>query len=251
MPRSNVPARTHSTQAIGLRTDPDFLGSMVLVLGTLGSKILTGLEHLEFLASAREGGFKMLVELWNSGLWWMVGAVGVLWAFVRIGRRKESHDTRPTWGLVAACTVIGAVFASLLTVQFSGVVPKVLTSASYTAGEGPHGPIFTGCSGTIDGAELQAFKKDYKIALVCALRDPNVDQLSDKRISVSEPFEILSGLIPISAPNSPSGAFLLSAPTITFEYLPILVPRGVKWEKLTTLGDILQLGGKVLDPRYY
>jgi hypothetical protein len=34
-------------------------------------------------------------------------------------------------------------------------------------------------------------------------------------------------------------------------YFTILVPRGVQWEKITTLGDLLQLGGKILDPKYY
>ena len=165
---------------IGLGSDADFWGSLILILGTGGSRALTGLEHLEFLASAREGAFKMLVELWNSGLWWLVGAAGVLWFFRRFQKRKEPHPTGPTWGLVAACVVISAIFASLFTVQFSGAVPKIVTAISYNAMTTPGSITLAGCSAVIEGAQLLSFKKDYKVALVCAPLDPSVDELDDR-----------------------------------------------------------------------
>lgn len=89
----------HEPKEIGLRTDADFIGSVVLMVGSFASKILTGMEHLEFLASAREGGFKVLIDAWNSGLWWIVGAIGFIWAFYRFQRRADPHPKGPTWGL--------------------------------------------------------------------------------------------------------------------------------------------------------
>ena len=111
---------------------------------------------------------------------------------------------------------------------------------------------FFGCSGQIESEQLLSFKKEYHVALVCAVRDPNIDQLTDKRIVVSPLFEIVSGPIAVFAPSSPSGVFSVPIQgTITIDYMPILVPRNVKWEKITTLSDLIQMGGKVLDPRYY
>lgn len=235
----------------GLKSDSDAWGSGVLFFGGLASKAFTYLEHLEFLASAREGGFKMIIDLWNTYGWWIASAVGVVWFLDRLGKRNEPRPKGLTRGFVIASVLISAIFSSLLTVQFVGTIPATLTSMNYTVSTVPAGLFVSGCSGQINSSILMSFKRDFKVALVCVQKDPNVDQLNDKRILVSPLFEIIDGIIPVAAPNSPNGNFVVRTPSISIDYLPILVPQQVAWGKITTLEDLLQLGGKILDPRYY
>ena len=57
----------------------------------------------------------------------------------------------------------------------------------------------------------------------------------------------------IAAPHTPGGDVHVQLPTqaIQLDFLAIIIPREIKWEKLTTLRDVLLLGGKILDPRFY
>ena len=69
---------------------------------------------------------------------------------------------------------------------------------------------------------------------------------------MSSLFEIVPGFIPVQANVSPSGT--LSFPYnngFPMNFFIIIVPRETKWEKITTLSDVLALHGKILDERYY
>ncbi len=59
-------------------------------------------------------------------------------------------------------------------------------------------------SNTLNGAALADFRREYKVALVCGLRDDSVDKFEDTRISTSAAFTITANemevLIPYQAP---------------------------------------------------
>ena len=251
MSRRQLPAVQEPEKAVGLQTDGNFWGSLVLLVGSPASKLLTYFEHVEFLASVKNGGFKMMLDIWDSGGWWIMGAVGLIWFGDRFFRRSQAHQKGPTWGLVVACTIMAAIYSSILTVQLSGAFPDVVTTKSiYSFTNAFHATRY-GCAGQIDGSRLLSFKTDYKVALACVLVDPSVDQLSDKRILVSQLDEIVDGTIPVVANKSPDGDFEIESPTVSVNYMAILVPKAVDWSKINTLNDLLQLNGKVLDSRYY
>lgn len=253
MARRTLPAPIvpQGKKPIGIKNDPDAWGALVLLIGSPASKVLTYLEHLEFLASAKEGGFKMIIEIWNDVGWWLVGAFGLMWFLNRWSKKTEQHENGPTWSFVAAAVFMAAIFSSIVTVQFSGVLPNVLVAKGIQNNFVDGHANYIGCNGQIDGTSLVSFSKEYKTALICAPLDAQQDQLSDKRIAVSPLFEIVPGLIPIIATGSPSGDFTISSPNIRIDYFAVLVPRELEWKKIDTLGDLRRQGGKILDSRYY
>ncbi len=79
--------------------------------------------------------------------------------------------------------------------------------------------------------------------------DPTVDPLNDDRITVSNPFEIIPGGFPIVATN---GRNLDKTPrTGLFDHFVALLPKLVSIDKITTLGDVPKLGGKIIAPQYW
>jgi hypothetical protein len=249
--RTRLPAVPESEKVIGLKSDPDLWGSLVLLVGGPASRALTYLEHLEFLASVKEGGFKVIFDLWNGLGWWIVGGVGLAWLLNRFSKRNLPHEKKPTWSVVVACAFMAAVFGSIITVQSYGTLPNVILGTGYQSAVSGQNTTLFGYSALVNGNVLLSFKKDYKVAIAVATLDPQVDQLADKHILVSPLFEISAGPIPMAALASPNGDFNIRSNTVTVNYFTILVPRGVQREKITTLGDLLQLGGKILDPKYY
>jgi hypothetical protein len=197
----------------------------------------------------------VIFDIWENVGWWLLGLIGLGWLIDRIRRRKSPHEKGPTWGLVTACTIMAAIFSSIITAQSSSGVPSAISAPGGLISPGPNGStILSGCIADIDGAVPTTFKKDYKVALVCAISDPNIDILSGTRIAVSDLFEIENGFIPARADKSPAGQFVVSTHPDGISGMntfAILVPRETKWAKLTSLADVLALGGKILDPRFY
>ena len=252
-PRPSPPPPS-TTSTLGIRKDSDAWAAAILALGAGGARWLSYIEHIDFLVSIREEKFKMIFDLWQAIGWWLAIGIGVIWFGYRFTKRGEPHDTGPTWGLVVSCTVIAFVFGSLIAVQSSGGFPQVIKAHMTGLAQIPGVGTVTSepCIASVDGSRLVSFKKEFKLVLVCAASDPTSDVLSDKKIIVSNPFEIVSGLMQISAIKSPNGDFSTSrGQQLTINFFAVLVPREVEWAKLTTLADMMALGAKVLDPRYY
>lgn len=250
-PPRQLPVVAESEKATGLKTDSDVWGALLMLVGGPVSRALTTVEHIEFLASVRNGGFKMILDLWNGFGWWIAAVVGLVWLLNRHSKRNSPHPVGPTWGFVIAASLMSSVFAAIITVQTSGAFPRVIVGTGYQTDFGPQGTRVHGCGAALDGAAIMSFKKGYKVALLCAPNDPSVDQTTDKRITVSQLLEIEPAQISAVAESSPSGDFAVQFQSINLALYPILVPRGVEWKQITTIGILLQLGGKVLDPRYY
>jgi hypothetical protein len=253
MPKPPVLLQAVPTVATGIRNDPDAWASGVLVGGSILAKWLSYAEHVEFLVSLREENFRMIFEVWSGIGWWFIGAAGIVWFLNRFSKRGSPHSTSPSWGLVASCALIAFIFGSLIAVQSFGGIPQVISSQTVGYTVGPSGVATTEpCVATVDGTPLLTFKADFKLALVCVRPDPTKDILSDPHIFVSNLFEISSGPIAIEATKSPAGDFTDQGQgALTINHFAVLVPREVHWEKLTTLSDIMALGGKILDQKYY
>ena len=108
--RTRLPVVPKSEKIVGVKSDPDLWGSLVLLVGGPASRALTYFEHLEFLASVKEGGFKVMFDLWNGLGWWVVGGIGLAWLLNRFSNRNLPHEKKPTWSVVAACAFMAAVF---------------------------------------------------------------------------------------------------------------------------------------------
>ena len=237
-------------KSVGLRSDSDWWGALVLFVGSLALRLLTYFQHIEFLANVKEGGFKKLFDLWDGFGWFAILAIGFIWGFNRFSKRTLPHEKGPTWGLVIACSVIAAIFGSLVTVQSSTRLPTVASEVGIMVDQ--KSLTAHGCRSQINGNVLMAFQHSFKVAFVCGMIDPKIDILSDPHIFVSNLFEIVPALIPVEANASPSGPFSVSTGNaFPMQFFVILVPRETKWEKLTTLSDVESIGGKIPDPRYY
>src|ERR1700730_7123967 len=86
----------------GFMRDPDVWGSGILLLGGPILKLLSYVEHLDFLLSILEEKFKMMFDAWESFGWWIAAGVGIIWGLNRFSKRDLPHAKGPTWGLLAA-----------------------------------------------------------------------------------------------------------------------------------------------------
>ena len=164
----------------------------------------------------------------------------------------------PNWNLVASSIIVAFLFGILLAIYSSGSLPNVIT------GWGSQDNRY--CTAAIDMTKLITFKRNYKLAVVCGYQDLTKDTLEDESITVSNPFTITPGAVQILTPLRPvmvqklqqtigeaqaaSGKADASV-SIPVWYYPILIPTELSVAKITKLGDVLNLGGKILNPQYY
>jgi hypothetical protein len=153
----------------------------------------------------------------------------------------------------------------LVTVTSNDVIPRIITA---------WGPP---CNGTLDTSKLKSFSDKYRIAIICTIADPRVDIMSTKDLVITNLFEIppdgltivldptlgepanngqpltATETVPAATPQTPSasGAPPTARPPVTINYFAVLLPKDIERDKITTLGDVEKVGGKILDPRYY
>jgi hypothetical protein len=252
--RQTLPALREETLTRGFKTDPDAWAGGVLIVGSVLSRWLSYAEHVNFLLSVKEENFKMLFDVWEEVGWWIIVVCGFMWLLGRYSKKEQPHKRAPTWGLLGSCALVSFILGSIIAVSSSATVPTVISSQTISYGTAPNGSFSMAdpCDATVEGSLLLSFKKDYKLVLVCASPDPTKDIASDPHIFVSSLFEIIPGTIKIVATASPSGPFKDSRPTgLTINHYAVLIPNKMRWERLTTLSDMMDLGAKILDPKYY
>ena len=220
--------------------DSDALGALVLALGSVGSKVLSAAEHIDFLVSIREQHFKVLFDFWESTGWWLALIVGVIWGVLRFVKGKGSYSSTPSWGLVLSFCLMSFVFGSIIAAKSSGEIPRVITS---WGGSPP-------CNALIDTSRLLSFRDDYKVGLICIVGDPQTDIMANKHILISNLFHITPAGVQIMVPGNIPGLENITGPT-PISFVAFIVPNNIEREKIATMGDVSTLGGKLLDPIYY
>lgn len=104
------------------------------------------------------------------------------------------------------------------------------------------------------------------MAVVCGFQDATKDRLEIEEITVSNRFTITPGLQPIvvnvSLPMAQKTASIIKSAqeasgkqdvsvALPVWYDVILLPNEVPTSKIAKLGDVLALGGKILNPQYF
>jgi hypothetical protein len=123
------------------------------------------------------------------------------------------------------------------------------------------------CNGAVSGDALSEWSSAYDVALVCMFPDPRVDFFKNASITVTQPFTIIQGAIPIEAPFSPAmidaekhiiDDALHDKPQGTIYQFPIwyeaiLVPKDFDMSLIRNLSDVTAHGGKLLskEPQDY
>jgi hypothetical protein len=117
------------------------------------------------------------------------------------------------------------------------------------------------CTAIVDGTQLMRWQSGYRVALVCGVRDPTIDQLDSKQISVSNLFSIGPNSINIAVSYSSEMASgikqavdpIFKSDPQTFAaynqlwYRTILLPNGTSSTDIRRLSDVRHYGGLILD----
>jgi hypothetical protein len=240
----NLVPTSKTAQITALLDDGNAKASATLTVGSILWKVLAYSEHLDFLLSLREEKFSMIFTFFEDAGWWILAGIGILWFFAT--RIKENTLPQPlNWAFVLSCTVIAFLFGSLVTVKSSGEVPTVIVGWGGDA---------TSCNSVVDMSKLQSFRDKYKLYLICGFTDPTIDMLEDQRILISNPFDIRPGGVQIVANYSKHMDELKQIPagtTLAEWHHAVLVPNEISRDKISTLADVVALGGKILTPGLY
>jgi hypothetical protein len=249
-----------------LARDPNTQASALLAVGPALWRLVSNISNVDFLLEVNEEKFSMIFEFMQNYGWWILSLVGVYWIYFNWSNRKTAHDTS-SWPLVPICSLIAFMFGVLLAVRATGSVPNIVTGWG-----GPPGA----CAALFDTTRLTSFKGKYKVALACGLEDATTDRLEDTNITFSKPFTIVGGGQSIVAPYRQSmtdhikqlsddakrkagfdsdkppfpGALIVQVQTPIW-HEPVLVPNDVAIEKITSLAELMRLGGKILRPQYF
>lgn len=224
----------------------------LLALGVVAEKILSYAEHFDFLVSIRGEKFKMIYEFWDSAGWVLALLIAIAWGAYRYIYRESLAKSRSSAGMMVVVAFLSFIVGVFYTVNSSSVFPNIIIASSSQWTPMSNGTTHIDpCNVQVDMAPLTGFSDKYKFAVACVLVDPSKDEITQKTLFVSTFYDIRPQVIVIEARQSPGGDFNINAPNMTFNRYPILVPKSVEWVKITTLGDLIQLGGKILSPQYY
>jgi hypothetical protein len=100
----------------------------------------------------------------------------------------------------------------------------------------------------VDTSQIADRSDKYDVVLACGIIDPTVDQLEDKRIILSSPFNIAAGPQAISAPSTDEFtkfATTLDNGPISFWQRVFIVPKDLDLTKVHRLSDVPKLGGRL------
>jgi hypothetical protein len=132
------------------------------------------------------------------------------------------------------------MFGVLVATYATQSVPAVITAWG-------DDPVNKNCYETIDTSRLVGFQANFRIATVCGVRDPSIDQMEDGRISISSTFRISGGPVDITIPYS--DAFSQAVTSGKFKgiwHAVILVQSDEEMNRIKRLSDVLKDRGKVI-----
>lgn len=206
--------------------------------------MISNVSNVDFLLSINEQKFAVLFDFLENTGWFLITLAGVCWLIVKLLHREQiKARPSPTWALAASIALMTFMFGVLIAVKSTGAVPSVITQWTLQNGQ---------CVAMVDTSKMEGFRKNYKLALACGITDPLRDRIEDEAISVSGPYTIVPGGVPITVPTRPAMAALLK-PAIQQQiwFDAIILPNDISTDKVTRLSDVSKLGGKILRPGFF
>jgi hypothetical protein len=245
---------------------PGTQASALLAIGPAIWRWVSHVSNVDFLLEVNEEKFSIIFDFMQNYGWWLLSLVGFVWLAINYYDRKGQGQPG-NWPLIPTTALIAFMFGVLIAVRATGSVPNIVTGWG-----GPPG----NCTATLDTSRLGSFKSKYKVALACGLEDATTDKLEDTNITFSKVFTITGGGQPIVAPfrqamsdhlkkvvddtkrqagfdpdkPGPPGSPLIMIQTPIW-HEPVLVPNDVSIEKVSSLAELMKLGGKILRPQYF
>jgi len=156
----------------------------ILGLGDALWKFVAWLGNFDFIMSMREERLAMIFESLLKWGWLIILGYAVLRYFTRpaTAERRIIH-----WEMVTYVGLLAFMSGVLLATRAAGGVPPVVVG---------WGGALDGCNGTLNTSRLVGYADKYKVAMVCSVQDPTLDQFEDERIAVSNSFTITGGAVP-------------------------------------------------------
>jgi hypothetical protein len=232
LPSNNFPS--------GLLPNSDTRASAVVSIGSIVWKIFGCIEHVDFLLSFREEKLAAIFNFFQNYGWWMAAIGGAIWYL--ISKRKVENQPPIGFSLVVAASAISFMFGLLLAVQVTGSVPLLVTKWGDTK---------RGCEATIDTSRLTSFSAGYKLALICLFRDPTINPGADDSIAISTLWDITGMPVDVETSEIRNPEMWAASKGKIMWTLPVLIPNGIGIDKISTLNDVKNMGGKVLAQPYY
>lgn len=221
---------------------------VLLALGGGVWRWISGVSNLDFLLSMKGQTCMLMFDFFMNYGWWLMVIGGIVWL---VFARQDPEKGEFGLDMVLVVGLLAFLAGIIVTGKATGTVPDI--TISY--GQSPHG-----CEATYDTGKLRRFRDRYDIVLMCGLNDSSTDKFFDTNISISKPFNILLGPIPITAPFSKNlveaFATLVNRRTgreveISMWTLPVLVPQGTDMDIIHSLSDVTKDNGKILAPAYF
>jgi hypothetical protein len=227
--------------------DQDAQASLVLTIGTFAWRAISYWEHADFLLSVKQENFAVMFEFFDYGGWALFALLGGIWFFWAAKIKDRTIvEVGPSWGMVIASAIVAFLFGSLITIMASSGVPSVITSWGGNANQ---------CASIIDTSRLSTFRHGYKLVLICGISDPKIDLLNNDKIMISQPFEIAPGGVHIvtDTVRQQDKWKSVQQPGISVQIwvIAVLFPSGISIDKINTLQDVINLGGKIIAPQYW
>ncbi|HKM83730.1 MAG TPA: hypothetical protein VJY15_22575 [Candidatus Acidoferrum sp.] len=212
-----------------------------LAIGSILWRLIDWAARIDFVLSIQNQSFAVIFQAFASYGWLAIVAICVLWWYQT---RKQSRETggeyRITWGLVISVGILAFLYGVLLSVYATGSVPNVIVS---------YGRADNGCQSVVDTSRLSSFKDSYNLVVACGITNPTVDQLEEKGISISSPFNIKTGGAAILTPYSPAMAAEIKPGIVTgLWFYAILVPKDIDLSKCSSLSELQKQGGRIVAP---
>jgi hypothetical protein len=107
----------------------------------------------------------------------------------------------------------------------------------------------TGCNAQVDTSGFVAVRDKYRLFVVCHIMDATVDELEDRRIAVSKPFNITGGTVSILILYKAADPIMDAIkPGVLTGFTVALLPKAEDGSAVKQLSDVEKLGGQILTP---
>ncbi len=226
-------------QQIQINPPSKFSGPHVLFWGSALWRGIGHLSNIDFLMSIQTHRLKEAFEWFYDYGSFALPVLALVWGY----GIKKRWIARPSWKeTVLVIALIAFLWGVLVALMVTDKVPRTIV------GWGTD-PRLGGCLATLDVSSLQRFKDKYDVAMMCGVRSPSVDRLTDKTISISNKFNIPPNNIDILAQFSDQMKASTDRRTIWF--MTVLIPKEIDMPVIHSLADVRKYRGKIIESGYF